>query len=485
MLLQPKPRLTKQDVRKGLRLVIFDGILAEAMTSLTGGAFLVALALLMGASNFQIGLLASLPTFTNVFQLLSIILVRRFNNRRAIAVLCSLVARVPLLLVGLMALNASSSINLLLFFLFFYYFFGSIAGPSWNAWMKDLVPQKVLGSYFSRRGSYTQMLNVVLSLTLALTVDFVKTRFPEYEQAAYGFMFVLGGISGLVGTLVLANAPEPQSHLARENIFKLLSRPLRDTNFRTFLVFNCFWVFSLNMATPFFTVFMLDDQGLSLTVIIALSIASQISSIFTIRTWGRLSDRYSNKSVIAVCAPIYVLVLVAWCFVGVYTRLVSNLALLLTIHVFQGVAAAGINLSLTNIGLKLAPRDSAVVYLSARNIVTAVFSSVAPVIGGLLADYFANRSLTLSATWVGPGSQEVIAILFLREWNFLFLIGAFLAFISLEFLVPVKEVGEVESDEVVRVLRSSIKQNLKEGFVVGNLVTWHARLLGMIRQQKR
>src|SRR5690554_3880398 len=151
MLLQPKPRLTKQDVRKGLRLVIFDGIFAEAMTSLTGGAFLVALALLMGASNFQIGLLASLPTFTNVFQLLSIILVRRFNHRRALPVLCSLVARVPLLLVGLMALNASSSITLLLFFLFFYYFFGSIAGPSWNAWMKDLVPQKVLSSYFSRR----------------------------------------------------------------------------------------------------------------------------------------------------------------------------------------------------------------------------------------------------------------------------------------------------------------------------------------------
>lgn len=485
VLLQPKPRLTKQDVRKGLKLVIYEGILAEAMTSFTGGAFLVAMALLMGATNFQIGLLAALPTFTNISQLLSIWLVRRYNNRRAIAVMCSIVARVPLVLIGLMAVGfADSAINVLIFFLFFYYLFGSLAGPSWNAWMKDLVPQKLLGTYFSKRGSYMQILNVFLSLALAVSVDFVKTRFPDYELAVYGTMFLVGGAAGLGGTLVLANAPEPQSFLARENIFKLLAKPLRDANFRTLLIFNSAWVFSLNIATPFFTVFMLQALGLSLSVIIALSITSQIASILTIRTWGRLSDRYSNKSVIAVCAPLYVLVLIAWCFVGVYTSFISNLALLATIHVFQGISAAGINLAMTNIGLKLAPRDSAVVYLSARNIITAVFSSMAPALGGLLADYFAERSLTISATWAGPAAQEVFNIVSLHEWNFLFLIGAFLAFISIEFLVPVKEVGEVHKDEVVRVLRSAIKQNLKEGFVVGNMVTWHAKLLGMMRQRR-
>jgi hypothetical protein len=45
------------------------------------------------------------------------------------------------------------------------------------------------------------------------------------------------------------------------------------------------------------------------------------------------------------------------------------------------------NLSITNIGLKLAPAD-AIVYLSAKNIITAFFSSVAPLVGGYLADFF-------------------------------------------------------------------------------------------------
>src|ERR1041385_325224 len=98
--LRPSAHLSEQQVQSGLKLVIKDGLAAEAMTALTGGAFLVSMALLMGASNFQIGVLASLPTFTNIFQLLSIWLVKKYNNRRAVAVMCAFLARFPLLVIG-------------------------------------------------------------------------------------------------------------------------------------------------------------------------------------------------------------------------------------------------------------------------------------------------------------------------------------------------------------------------------------------------
>src|SRR3978361_354424 len=109
------------------------------------------MALLLGASNFEIGVLAALPTFTNIFQLLSIWLVGKFNNRRLVAVGCALLARIPLLVIGLLTLTATAKVGLLMSFLFFYYAFGSIAGPSWNSWMKDLVPEDQRGSYFARR----------------------------------------------------------------------------------------------------------------------------------------------------------------------------------------------------------------------------------------------------------------------------------------------------------------------------------------------
>lgn len=480
---RPKKLLTEQEVQTGLKLVITEGLATEAMTTLTGGAFLVAVALLFGASNLQIGLLAALPTFTNIFQLLSIWLVRRYNNRRAISVACALLARVPLVIMGIMAFFSAGSIQLLIFFLFFYNLFASIAGLSWNAWMKDLVPGNQLGTYFSRRSGNMQTLNVVLSLCLAFIIDYVKDNHPRYELTTYSIMFIVAGIIGIIGAFVLSKVPEPQSYLSRENILQLFKRPLKDSNFRKLLFFNSAWVFALNIAIPFFTVYMLKHLDLSMTYVIGLTVVSQLCSIITIRMWGRFSDRYSNKTILAIAAPMYILAIIGWCFVGLYSRFLSNMVLLVFIHIFTGIATAGINLSLTNIGLKLAPNEHAIVYLSTKNIITAVFSSVAPLIGGVLADYFTNRALVINAEWAGPQVNKVLHLVSLHDMNFLFLIGAVLAFISLEFLIRVKEVGEVEKDVVVRIMRSSIKNNLKEYFLIGNLISWHDQLWALFKKK--
>jgi MFS family permease len=482
MNLRPKATLTEQDVRRGLRLVIGDGLATEAMNSITTGAFLVAFALLMGANNFQIGLLASLPTLVNVFQLLSIWLVRKFNNRRAVAVICSLLARIPLLIIASLPLLFNiASIDVLIFFLFFFYFFGSIAGPAWNSWMKDLVPEGSLGAYFARRASYAQTLNAVLSLLLALLVDFVKDRYPQYELPTYAFMFMAAGIFGIMGAIFLYRTPEPQSYLARENIFNLFKRPLKNANFRKLLAFNSAWIFAVNLATPFFTVFLLKTIGLPLSYIIGLTITSQVCSILTVRVWGRYGDRYSNKTVIAILCPLYMFCLIAWCFVGIYPGFYTNLTLLVFIHIFSGMATGGINLCLINIGLKLAPKEDAIVYLSVKNIVTSFFSSTAPLIGGILADYFHNRSLKLNAEWLGPVISKEIQLVSLHQYNFLFAIGALMAFVAIELLFRVKEVGEVEKDVVVRVMRSSIKTNLKDAFVIGQLINWHDQFWRLLR----
>lgn len=479
----PKAQLTDAEIRRGLKMVIGDGLAAEAMTTFTGGTFLVAMALLLGASNFQIGVLAALPTFTNVFQLLSIWLVGRFRNRRLIAVGCALLARIPLLIIGLLTLSSTTSIGLLMSFLFFYYSFGSIAGPSWNSWMKDLVPEDQRGSYFARRTRLSQILNVCLSVILALLLDLIKKYYPSAELTTYALLFIAGGIAGITGALILSRSPEPLSQLSGANFFHLLRQPFSNRNFSRLLIFNACWTFSLNLATPFFTVYMIKTMNLPLSYIIGLNILGLLSSIFTIRTWGSLTDRYSNKTIIAIGGPLYILCLIGWCFVGIYTRFYANLALLIGINIVSGIATAGINLSLTNIGLKLAPREDAITYLSAQNITSALFSSLAPLLGGLLADFFTSRHLQVTAQYTSPHFQKVFRLLMLHEWNFLFLIGAGMAMLSLQWLAAVKEPGEVEKEKVVRVMRTTIRSNLKEYFLIGNIISWNEQFRAMLRKK--
>ncbi len=487
MFLKPQQDpLTDEDVQRGLRMVIFDGLATETMVSLTGGAFLVALALLLGASNIQIGLLAALPMLANLFQILSVVLVQRYQNRRAIAVYGVVLGRIPLVVLGaLIFLNPDTSVSTFIFFLLIHHLFSSIAGLSWNSWMKDMIPERILGSYFSRRSSYTQTLNVVLSVLLAISLDYIRSRHPEYELPAFALFFVVGSVVGLIGTYLLSRAPEPQSYMSTDRLATLFRSPLKNENFRRLLVFNSAWVFALHIATPFFMVFMLQGLGLPLSYVIVLTVLGQLSSIATLRMWGVLSDRYSNKSIIAVSGPLYVACIIGWVFVGIYSASYLNLGLLVLIHIFSGIATAGINLSLTNIGLKLAPHADAIVYLSVRNIVTSAFSALGPLVGGLLADYFAERSLAITFEWHSPGVDRIIKLVSLHQWNFLFLIGAVLALFSLRLLSGVKETGEVEAGVMRRIMRTRFRSSMKDAVFVGSLITWNNQLRAILKLRKR
>src|SRR3954453_18820801 len=152
--------LSAHHLQSGLNLIIKDGLATEVMSTLTGGTFLMAIALHLGASNVQVGLVAALPTLTNVFQVLAIWLVQKKYNRRTISVFCNLFARLPLLVIALLPVlfSAGTSLQVLILLLFFHYLFGSVAGASWNSWIKDLVPERILGSYFSHRSRLTQIL---------------------------------------------------------------------------------------------------------------------------------------------------------------------------------------------------------------------------------------------------------------------------------------------------------------------------------------
>ncbi len=105
---------------------------------------------------------------------------------------------------------------------------------------------------------------------------------------------------------------------------------------------------------------MMKTLGISLSAVIMLNILSQLSSILFVRVWGNYSDRFSNKTVIRVCAPMYIACILGWTFLGNY---VLTIPLLIVIHVISGISTGGINLSITNIGLKLASKDEAMFIL--------------------------------------------------------------------------------------------------------------------------
>ncbi|TCS87249.1 MFS transporter [Anseongella ginsenosidimutans] len=461
----PSEELSEKQVNAGLKLLVKDGLAAEVMAALTGGTFLVALALSLGASNFQIGLLAALPTLANLFQLLAIYLIHKYANRKAITVICSVLARLPLLLISLLPLFLPPSLGLVLLIslLFIHYFFGAVSGTSWSSWAKDLVPEAVLGTFFSGRSRKIQILSVSLNLVVAFLLDYVKANRPEYVNLVYSAMFFTGGAAGLYGAYVLARIPEPRIHPVTQNMVRLFRRPLRQRNFRNLLIFNGFWSFSVNLAAPFFTVYMLKMLGFPLSYVVIFSIISQVSNILFIRLWGTYSDRYSNKTVLLICAPVYLLCILGWTFTTFPQQHLLTIPLLVLIHIGSGIALSGINLSLGNMGLKLAPdKQNAVIFLSVRSLTNALSAGVAPLVGGLLADFFARRELLWTFEWKSPRGDYMVQALSLQSWDFFFVLAFIMGLFALNRLSYVREAGEVEKKRLMKELRTELRRDARE-----------------------
>ncbi|HEX6928212.1 MAG TPA: MFS transporter [Gammaproteobacteria bacterium] len=460
----PKIDLSEEDVDRGLKLVVRDGIASEMMTTLTGGAFLVSLALLMGASNFQIGLIVALPTLANLFQLVAIYLVHRFANRRAITVTGLTLSRLPLLLIASLPFLFPEELGIVLLigFLFLHQFFGAIAGTSWSSWMKDLVPESILGEYFSNRSRKIMIVAVSLSLIAATALDYVEANYEENLHIAYTVMFLFAGIVGLYGASLLARTPEPKIYPIKKNLFRLFAQPIKDHNFRNLLIFNSLWAFAVNLATPFFTVYMLKMLGFPISYVIVFTIISQLANIFFIRIWGRYSDKYSNKTVLRTAAPIYLAAILGWTFTTFPDEHMLTIPLLVVIHVLSGISLSGINLALSNIGYKLAPgKQDAIVFLSTRALVTAFFSGIAPVIGGLFADFFSRRQLNWNLEWDSPAGDRVIHTLSLQSWDFFFVTAFLFGIFSLSRLSIVQEKGEAKRRVVMGELLSEVGREAK------------------------
>jgi MFS family permease len=328
----------------------------------------------------------------------------------------------------------------------------AVAGCAWNSWMRDLVPETDFGRFFGRRSAATTALATAVALLGGLLIDNWRRHVPGDPAIAYSALFVASAVFGFCGVWLLSITPEqPMPPVVQHaKILRLLSTPFRDRNFRRLMVFLSSWNFAANLAAPFFAVYMLKSLGYAMTTIIALTVASQLSNIAALGLWGTLIDRYSNKAVLQISAPLFLVCTLGWTFTGLAWIGSATIYLLAVIHVLMGVATAGVALASGNIVMKLSPSGQATAYLAASSVVTATCGAIAPVIGGLCADFFAARELTLAFTWTGGVGQVTVQVLDFHAWTFFFGLACVAGLYSLHRLSFVQETAGTTDKLLVR-----------------------------------
>jgi len=428
--------------RRGLRFVLYDALASEAMGTLTTGVFLAGFAVELSAPNLAIGVLAAVPFFVQLLQIPAVLLVERLRTRREICVWTAGIGRCFLLGAAAAPLfGAPTNIVVLTGSLIFYQGMAAIGGCAWNSWMRDLVPPEQYGRFFGQRTAATTAVAIIMALLGGLIIDAWKTHIPGQAAFGYSFLFTLGALFGFIGVHLLRRTPDcpmaPREKAAHPVV--LLSAPLRDVNFQRLIIFLSSWNFAVNLAAPFFAVYMLKTLGYSMTTILALTIVSQLSNMAALPLWGALIDRFSNKAVLGIAAPLFLACTLGWTFTGLPWLQSFVLYVLVAIHVLMGVSTAGVGLASGNVVMKLSPAGQATAYLAANSVITSTFAATAPIIGGLGADFFSSRQLTLALTWTGGHQNLSVQVMNFHSWTFYFGITCILGLYSLHRLSFIEE----------------------------------------------
>jgi MFS family permease len=493
----PVPHVDAEALRRGLRAFQADGVCSQVRDSLLSGPLLVGYALLLGASNIGVGILSALGPATQVLQLPTVALIERWRARKAICWWAACISRVTWLgvLVLPWALPPGARPPALFALLLAASALGTVSGAAWNPWIRDFLPEDIRNRAFARRMAVATAIGAGLSLLAGLAVDELGGRLAS-PPGGYVIVLGLGAAAALLGLFFLGRIPEPAMPPATHRPWRdVIRAPLRNREFRALVAFLATWTFAVNLSTPFFTVYLLRRLGLPMAVVIAFAVLSQLTAALVVRAWGALADRFSTLAVMRVSCAVFLLGVAGWPVVGHAQAPWLVLGGLTLIHVLSGLSTAGVNLASGTIAMELAPRGAAAAYLATNSLVTGTASALAPVIGGLSADWLETQRLSLTIAWtstVGEGQGLALRPLDLYGLDFLFVATVLVGLYAIHRILGVTEQVSAKRREVLAALIEELRGQMPQPLraittvpSVRDLVYFPFSLLGWLVPERR
>ncbi len=378
--IKKRAKARKVSIAEGSAYSVMDGFGLRNITSY---------AVALNSSNFVIGMLNSVPSLIgNIAQIFSNKLLEKYPRKKIVQVSVFLQALMWLFLIipGVLYLLSLEKISggLLVLVYTLLISFGATGGPAWSSWMKDLIDDKS-GTYFAKRGKIISFIALVSMLVGGFVLDYFKqTNVFVGFFILFFFSFVARSISGLT----FAKQYEPKLKLDKDKkyyfSFADFVRKITKNNFGRFVIFVAGITFATQLSSPFFAVFMLKELHFSYSVFFMISLASVLSGILSMNSWGKVVDRYGDVKILRVSGVFIFLIPLMWVLpIFLPTGLV--IPFLFFAEFFSGFVWAGFNLAAGNFIYTVVTRERVALCSSYFNMINGLGVFLGAALGGVLA----------------------------------------------------------------------------------------------------
>ncbi len=399
--------LAPSEVRRGLILSIWEGMLAQVHITLTAGSFLAGFALLLGAGNITLGIVAALPFLIQPLQLVGAWVIERQGARKPLTVGGSMgrLLWIVLLLLPFLPLGPTQRLVVLVVMLVVANGMLTLCGNAWLNWMTDLVPPRLRGRYFGTRNAAMAGVAMTVNYGAGLWLD----RMRGDGQLAHGYAVLFMGavVCGAAATILLTRQPEPRLALReRLPIREVLRRPLQHREFRRFMFLIMLWHVALGVAAPFFSAHALTILHLPFKTLAMFDVITSAISMAALGAWGQLADRIGQRRVLLICISGVIVLPLCW--------VVATPSMIWPLYlnaVLSGIWWSGLNLALSNRLMEQVPSTARGAYLAVFAASTGLTYFIASLGAGTVADLLA-------------GVQIHVAGLSLNNYQVLFVVSS-------------------------------------------------------------
>lgn len=252
----------------------------------------------------------------------------------------------------------------------------SVATVAWSSAISEVVPERLTARYYARRNLIFGAWTLIIVWCAGRTAQSLGNTLT-----VFGFIFLAAGLGRLAALFFLRRMKFPESvhqprpkGIALEDLWKVV----RDRNYLWLCLFVGLWGFSLNFGMPFYTVFLVGQLKYGVGDVVMFTTLSSLGGLLTLKSWGRLCERFGNRPVMQVAASI-------WAVSALINWSLARPGWTWHLYLGYGVAGAmtaGFQLAQFNLMVRLAPAALRPAYVAIFISMTSFLTAMGPLLGG-------------------------------------------------------------------------------------------------------
>lgn len=395
-------RIPLSPIRRAWRVAHVQAVLWSAGNALTSGTPLYFLAMELGGRNTEVGLLLALPTLLGILRLAAPLIIAVCGGdikRACIALLTAsyvLALGLPLLafLAGAAALERPLlSLVIVLGAHQTLEYLGLVA---LYAWLGDIVPGRIRGTYFGARQFWQLSIEIPVILVSGYAIDAWGQAHPDARLVAYAAALGVGVVCLFGSAVALTALRSPRRRRPTGPVaWREIVAPFADPRFRRLLYYGC-WFSTFNglTASPQQT-YPRQVLGLGVFDMHAMRTGMRLGQFALSRPLGALCDRLGHRPVLMVSQACVAAAPLCFLFATPeHPYWIAGAYALWSWYV-------GLNVGLPSLMLKLAPRGGSSPHVAAYFGVTGACYAAATILGGHVLDRLIERygAAPLAGTW--------------------------------------------------------------------------------------